>query len=361
MEPNSVEVGRRGVDPMTVSSLNKYCVLLLFSFVASAADRIFSGSLERVTHASITIRLPDGLIVDAVLPAAIGVPYHLADQVEIVCAPAKTVYDATAGLHYHLQLKSLRLLRPASQTEQAAMIESLSWQPGENLLQPARAPVPTAELSQLDRIRQVNLDYVSKLPDFVADEITRRYRSYDVGKPWRLEHTIEDEITVKDNRVSRNRKGSRLSASDFGLHLESVFDPPCGAKVEFAGREEGGDQATLVYLLHAPPGNCFGSVVHNGNRQVAAISGSILVDAANLHVLRCEYQGTGFPEKFACDRYTVADLWGYATIGGSSYLVPISAGGVIRMSDGSMERVTTEYKYHRHFEAATTVTFGKDQ
>lgn len=357
-------MGGRASIQMRVLPLNKYCgLLVLFSFLASAADRTFSGSLERVTHASITIRLPDGLIVDAILPATIAVPYHLADQVEIACAPAKTVYDAPAGLHYHLQLKSLRLLRPASPQEQTAMIESLSWQPGENLLQPARAPVPSAEPSQLDRVRQVNLDYVSKLPDFVADEITRRYRSYDVGKPWRLEHTIEDEITVKDNRVSRQgtRMNRQLSASDFGLHLESVFNLQCAAKIEFAGREETGGQPILVYFFQAPPGNCFGSVVHNGNRQVAAIIGRILLDAANLHVLRCEYQGTGFPEKFACDRYTVTDLWGYAAFGGSSYLVPISAGGVVRMSDGSMERVTTEYKNHRHFEAATSVTFGKDQ
>jgi hypothetical protein len=362
MEPHSVGVGRRMSIQMRVWPLNKYCgLLVLFSFLASAADRTFSGSLERVTHASITIRLPDGLIVDAVLPATIAVPYHLADQVEIACAPAKTVYDVPAGLHYHLQLKSLRLLRPASPQEQTAMIESMSWQPGENLLQPARAPVPSAESSQLDRVRRVNLDYVSKLPDFVADETTRRYRSYDVGKPWRLEHIIEDEITVKDNRVSRNRQAGRLSASDFGLHLESVFDPHCGAKLGFAGREEAGGQAALAYFFHAPPGNCFGSVLHNGNRQVAAISGRILVDAANLHELRFEFQGSGFPEKFAVDRYTVTDLWGYAIIGGSSYLVPISAAVVDRMSDGSMERATTEYKNHRHFEAATSVTFGKDQ
>jgi hypothetical protein len=71
-----------------------------------------------------------------------------------------------------LQLKSLRLLQPASQPEQAAMIEWLSWQPCENLLPPARAPVPTVEPSQLDPVRHVNLDYVSKLPDFLADEVS---------------------------------------------------------------------------------------------------------------------------------------------------------------------------------------------
>ena len=356
---------------MRVPSLNKYCVrLVYFSFLANAADRIFSGSLERVTHTSITIRLADGLIVDAVLPAAFAVPYHLADQVEIACTPIKTVYDAPAGLHYHLQLKSLRLLRPTSPQEQAATIESLSWQPGENLLQPARVPAPTAEPSQLDRVREVNLDYVAKLPNFVADETNLRYRSYDPGKPWGLEHTVQDEVTVKDHRVFRrnvHKRAATLSGAldkplnfDFGLHLEAVFGPQCASNVEFVGREEVDGQPMLVYFFHIPPGACF-VAVHNGNRQFAAITGRILVDASNLHVFRSEWVGTGFPEKFAVDHFTTTEQWGYATIGGSSYLVPVSSEIVLRMSDGSTERGKTEYRNHRHFEAATSITFGKDQ
>ena len=356
---------------MRLPSLNQYCVVLVYSsFLANAADRIFSGRLERVTHTSITIRLADGLIVDAVLPAAFAVPYHLADQVEITCTPVKTVYDANAGLHYHLQLKSLRLLRPTSPQEQAATIESLSWQPGENLLQPVRAPAPSAEASELDRVREVNLDYVAKLPDFVADETSRRYRSYDPGKPWGLEHTVQDEVTVKDHRVlHRNvhKHASTLSGAidkpvnfDFGLHLEAVFNLQCATKVEFAGREEVDGRPMLVYFFHAPPGVCFGAVVHNGSRQFVAITGRILVDAANLHVLRSEWVGTGFPEKFAVDHFTTTEQWGDATIGGSSYLVPVSSEIVVRMSDGSTERGKTEYKNHRHFEAATSITFGKD-
>jgi len=356
---------------MRVLSLSKYCALLaLFSFLASAAERVFTGSLERVTHGSITVHLPDGLTVDALLPAGMAVPYHVADQVEIACAPAKTVYDAPAGLHYHLQLKSLRLLRPASAQEQAAMIESLSWQPGENLLQPAGAPVPT-EPSQLDRVRQVNLDYAAKLPDFVAGETSRRYRSHDLGKPWRLELAVQGEITVKDHGVTRqniHKHASTLSGAmekpatfDFGLHLVSIFDPKCATRVEFAGREEVGGRPMLAYLFHAPPGVCFGAVAYNGNPQVVAVTGRILVDAANLHVLRAEWEGAGFPEKFAVDRYTQTEQWGYATIGGSSYLVPVSSEIVLRMSDGSTERAAAEYKNHRHFEAAASVTFGKDQ
>ena len=93
----------------------------------------------------------------------------------------------------------------------------------------------------------------------------------------------------------------------------------------------------------------------------APITGRILVDAANLRVLRSEWVGAGFPEKFAVDHWTTTEQWGYATIGDSSYLVPISSEIVLRMSDGSSERGKTEYRNHRHFEAATSITFGKDR
>ena len=244
---------------MRVPSLNKYCVLLVyFSFLANAADRIFSGSLERVTHASITLRLPDDLTVDATLPAGFAVPFHIADQVEIACAPTKTTYDATAGLHYHLQLRTLRLLRPASPQEQSAMIESLSWQPGENLLESPRAPVSTHGAVPSGSRPPGESGSSSKPPDFVADEVTRLYRSYDVGRPWRLERTIQDVITVKDNRLTAAqgaRMNKQLSASpDFGLHLDSLFNPQCAAakSTSRAARKRTGSQCWPTSSMPRP-------------------------------------------------------------------------------------------------------------
>ncbi|SPE35511.1 exported hypothetical protein [Candidatus Sulfopaludibacter sp. SbA3] len=351
--------------------MNKYCALLaLLCLPVSAADRVFTGSLERVRRASISIRMADGLVVDATLPAGTAVPYNVADQVEITCTPAKTVYDAQAGLHYHLQLKNLRLIRPASPRERAETIALLSWQTGENLLKlPSPAP-PSGEPSELDRVRQVNLEYASKLPNFVADETGRRYHSDGVGKPWRLQDTMEDEIGIKDdgttrqnvrvNGKPRNKPSAKLP-SDFGLHLYALFDLSCPTKIEFAGRGETGGKPILVYLFHSPPKGCFGGVNDNGHVYEPAVSGRILVDAAKGNVLRCEWEGSGFPEKFVTDRLTIAESWDYATVGGSVYLVPVSFEWIGRRSDGEMVRATTEYKNHRHFEASTRITFGTDK
>lgn len=352
---------------------NKYCgLLLILSLPVSAADRVLTGRLERVRQASISIRLDDGRVVDAVKPDGITVSYNVADRVEVVCAPIKTVHDAQAKLHYQLQLKSLRFVRAASPEERAETIALLSWQPGENLLNLPAAAVGSAEPPELDRVRRVNLEIGSKLPNFVADAIVRNYHSDDVGKPWRVEHIIEAEVAIKDGRLTHqnirrdgkpwkpNSDGSL--SSDFGVHLTAVFDNArCPTRIQFAGRENDRGKPLLVYLFSSPPDACFGGIVNNGRTYVPAVTGRVLVDATQGNAVRCEWEGSGFPEKFVADWYSITEFWDYVNIGGSSYLIPASREWVMRRSDGEMERAITEYKKFRHFESSTGVTFGKER
>src|SRR5215471_12273837 len=151
-------------------------LLVVVSLSLSAGELTLAGRLEGVTHTSISIRMADGQAVDAVLPAGIAVPYGAADQVEVTFTPAKTVYDAQTGLHYHLLVKRIKLVRTATAEERAEVMALLSWQPGENpLYRPA--PIAPRSPSELDRVRQVNLESLSKMPNFVADEKAMRYSS----------------------------------------------------------------------------------------------------------------------------------------------------------------------------------------
>ncbi len=255
--------------------MNKSCALLLVvSLPLAAADFVLAGRLESLRHTSISIRLADGRAVDAVLPAGIAVPYSAAEQVEITCAPAKTVYDAQAGLHDHLLVKSLRLVRTAKPQERADVMALLSWQPGENLLY-RPAPIAPHSPSELERVREINLEYLSKMPNFVADETARRYASGNAEKPWRLYDTVEAEIAVKitDHRVHVARQNIRQNGKPFpspfiqlgrqlwggggfGQYLRALFDPECPTKVDFAGTETAGGSELLVYLFRSPPNGC---------------------------------------------------------------------------------------------------------
>jgi hypothetical protein len=357
--------------------MNKYCALLaVVSLPLSARDFIVAGRLEGVTHTSISIRLADGRAVDAVLPAGIAVPYSAADQVEITCTPTKTVYDAQAALHLHLRMKSLRLVRTATPQERAEVMALLSWQPGQNLLYRPE-PVAPRSPSELERVRQVNLEYLSKMPNFVADETARRYESDDAGKPWRLYDIIEDEITFRGVELERRnirQNGNRFPrpfiqlghfrwGGGFGVELHALFDPRCPTKIDFAGTEAGGGSELLVYLFSSPAEGCFFPHAWGGLEKTynPARTGRILVDAVRGNVVRYQEEAAGFPEKFGKDRGTMTQSWDYVKIGDATYLLPTSAEFVARRSDGSAGRVLVEYQNHRHFEAATSVTFGKDR
>lgn len=275
-----------------------------------------------------------------------------------------------------LLMKSLRLVRTAIPQERAEVMALLSWQPGENLLYRPK-PVASSSTFELERVRQVSLEYLSKMPDFVADETARRYESDDAGKPWRLYDTIEEEITFRgpdqlDRRnIRQNGKrypspyiqlGHQLWGGGFGVELRALFDPKCPTKIDFAGTEVACGNEWLVYLFRSPPEGCFYSHGFSGlqNLYNPARTGRILVDAGRGTVVRYQEEAAGFPEKFGKDRGTLTQSWNYVKIGDATYLLPISAEFESRRSDGSAGVVRVEYKNHRHFEAAATVTFGKD-
>ena len=344
---------------------------------------VFSGALERVREGFLTVRLADGPEVYAALPpsgdlsaAAIAAHYHLADQVQIECAHTKTIYDAQAALHLQLSLKTIRLVRAATSREQAQEAEALSWRAGENLLTlPARftavnSAAAQAAMADLDRVRKVNLDHISRLPDFVADETSRRYRSEGPGQPWKLVDSLAFEVSVKDGQVTRQNAqrngkplplakvpGFRCWSSFFGDELR-MLDPGCSTSFEFAGLESAGRKELRAYRFSAPPDDCFTSVNTNRHEYLPGYTGRVLVDAARAEVLRFESEGAGFPEKFGTDRVVLNESWDYVAIGGKSHLVPAAATLSVLHADGSALRAAIEYRNHRHFEASTHFTYG---
>jgi hypothetical protein len=351
-----------------------FAIILAASLPVRAADLVLAGALVSVTHTSISLLLADGRAADALLPDGIAVPYNPGDQVEITCAPVKTVYDAQAGLHYHLLVESLRLVRKATPQERADARALLSWQPGENLLY-RQPPVVAQSPSELERVRRVNLEYLSKMPDFVADETARRYWSDSAGKPWRLYDTVEDEIAftgtqLNHRNIRRNGKpfhrpfrqlGRTVwGGVGFGVELRALFDVKCPTNIDFGGTDTAGGAELLVYLFRSPADGCFTS--HNVDRREynPARTGRLLVDASRGNVVRYREEASGYPENFGLDRATVMQAWDYVKIGGETWLLPVSFEFVGRRSDGNSTRVSVEYRNHRHFEAAASVTFGKN-
>jgi len=223
--------------------------------------------------------------------------------------------------------------------------------------------------TELDDARQVNLERAAAMPNFVADEVSKRYTGYSIrGGPakWKFKDTVEVEITVKGTEVTRqkwrrNGKPGPLApgfypGAGFGAELKPLFSPDCPTMLAAAGHEEVSGKSALVYRFSSPAGGCFG-FLYGASPFNAARAGRVLVEEASGSILRFEEEATGFPAGFAFVQRNQIMTWGSVSIGDTSHWLPEAADFIWRQANGELYRVTIEYKNHRHFEAATNITF----
>jgi hypothetical protein len=223
-----------------------------------------------------------------------------------------------------------------------------------------------AQNAVLEHARRVNLERAVNMPNFVADEITERYTGRMNSSKWKYKDTIETEITVRGIQISRQnwrRNGKPVSpiadgmpGTGFGGALKPLFDPECPTTLEFAGREELRGMPASVYRFRSPADGCFGDLY--GLRPYnAARTGRIFIDDPTGEILQFEEEATGFPRGFLFSQRNQVMTWGSVKIGDASHWLPVGADFIWRMGGGELYRTTVEYKNHRHFEAATSVTF----
>ncbi len=348
-----------------------------------AADLVFVGNLRFVTPESLTVRLDDGIVIDAKLPKSgdlragtITAEYRLADRVQITCRHIQAVHDLVLDRYHSLELQKLQLLRPPSPEDVTKVVASLSWQGGDNLLKPsAVAPqpdvkAPDAAPGDLEHVRMVNLERADKLPSFVADETATRSRGQTGSTKWRLIDTVESEITFRGSMATRQHvriNGKSWSSPSawlpgvnwgfgFGHEIAPLLAWDCANTFGFEGREELRGKQLEVYSFHSPQDGCFGEGIIAYQQYAPARTGRILVDAPGGNVIQMEYETTGTPAEFSGEDKVVLS-WDFVKIGDTSYLLPVASDYVFTFSSGDMWDIAVQYKNHRHFEASTNLTF----
>ncbi len=221
--------------------------------------------------------------------------------------------------------------------------------------------------------RQVNLD--ANMPNFVADETAKRYTSPRKANPpvWKLEDTIESEITFKGTVPTREHiringkpwnKPSIPGVSwsvEFGTEIKPVFDPECPTEIAFEGRRETLGKQLLAYVFTSPSDGCFGTATWGSfwgsKHYTPAVTGRALVEDPGGSLIHYEEESSGYPKGFAVQSFKQTISWDYVKIGDASYLLPVAMDFDLGFTSGDPYHVSVEYKNHRRFEAAANVTF----
>jgi hypothetical protein len=228
-----------------------------------------------------------------------------------------------------------------------------------------------AEDAILEHARQVNLELASHMPNFVADEVVMHY--FDRKGEWEHDYTVEDEITVKGNQISRRdfrQIGKRRTVipfigsgrggpppTGFGAALQPLFDLHCPTRLEFAGDDDLGGKAVLAYRFDSPANGCFGNLYFAwGSTYNAARRGKVLIDSTSGNVLQFEEEAFGFPERYRLVTRHQFMTWDYVKIGEASYWLPVSAEFIWTFTR-LRGREVVEYRNHRHFESTTDIKY----
>jgi hypothetical protein len=362
-------------------------VLVLASLLASQSPSIsFTGYLERVGDGSVSVKLADRRVIDAMLPekpalqaAALAAQYRMGDEVRMECRQIEPVWEADTSRRQSLEVTGIKLLRRPSPAEVAGFLEARARE-GKNLLQRPASTARKLERSsasetpggtEWEHARKVNLAYAEDMPNFVADEIAKRYRSTDRSPDWKVFDRVESEIAFRGQRAQRQnirRNGKPWGQSfealpgfkwyeGFETEIGPLFDPQCPTAMQYRGRSTANGLKLLEYRFDSPVDGCFPFLYFAYQRYNPARSGKVLIDDPGGNVIQVDDEEEQFPADFEFGRREEHMFWDYVKIGKDSHLLPVRATFLVVYSDGTSYRVEVEYKNHRHFESSSKISF----
>ena len=315
-----------------------------------ATDVSFSGRLERVGNESISIRLSDRRVICAMLPnipplsvETIAAQYRVGDQVEITSKPIQPVWEKGTSRYQYLEVTMIRLLGRPSPEELTKILEAIPFREGENLLErpdsSGAAPKRALELSgprsrEFEHARRINLEYIAHMPNFVADETVKRFRSTRKSPAWSNFDTIETEVTFEgDSTVRRQlrRNGKPWEQpfealpgfkwyGGFGSEITPVFEPQCPTTIDYRGPSQVGGRQLLEYQFSTPVDGCFPFFYFHYQRYNPARTGHVFIDEPSGNVFQLDEDTRGFPAEFEFAEREERISWDYVKIGEDSLL-----------------------------------------
>ena len=324
-----------------------------------------------------------------------------AEIVELVCMSLYSDHDDAALAERLDRIKPIELFSKQTVTElknwglgplATAALEKIQQQ-SEGLQEPSKAPiskqsVPSQEESSemLGHIVNYARVYIHNLPNFICDQITKRYTNLDgftlTGQPRygsKLRHgdsiTAElafapdfkqDHVTLTSRGgTAQPRKGQSVSTGEFGHDMAVILGAGVDPQARWdhwellRGRHEavfrffvGLDktQYSLFYCCFLKPG--VGQIQQSYN---APIRGLIYADPQTGEISRLVIQAVNLPSQFHIQEDNTIIDYGDVRISGQAYTLPVAARIFVR-ADSQKNRNEIAFVKYRKFEPDSILT-----
>ena len=230
-----------------------------------------------------------------------------------------------------------------------------------------------ARLPLLEQTRYYVLETAKELPNFVVNQTVSRYVRTPEDKDWRLDDTLEVEITYqaergeqfkmlrvsgKPTQQSYEALGGSTSTGEFGSLLTAIFLPYSKAQFKEVRHETYRGRPTVLYDFTVLKGNSNATISDksSGQQVIAGYTGTLWIDTESKQVLRVEVAYSGMPARFPVSMSENAVEYDWVTIGEQRYLLPVHAELLMgRDSIHVYTRNVIEFRNYHKFEGKMKV------
>lgn len=266
-------------------------------------------------------------------------------------------------------------------------------------------PVEDEQKEMLERIERYAQSYARNLPNFICDQVTRRYSNLggllpdgnplftdtlhftdSFTKSLRFIEGIEEGVAP--NRAGgrkikiATRRGQSISSGEFGTDMVIIFGPGIDPEMSWDHWQmfRGKRTAVFNYFVGMPKSRftllaCCTLVPGEGEvrqRVIAPIRGLVYAEPETGVISRIAIQPVHLPEAFRLKESATVIDYGDVKIGGQSYTLPVKAlafvRGAIDPIPGSQQKPPVQknrneisFLNYRKFEAESVLTFSNSK
>ena len=237
---------------------------------------------------------------------------------------------------------------------------------------------PTAEIPEdplLTKARQSAAAFAEKLPNFVCQQVTTRYRRNLSDGSWQKLDVISADVAYdrKTGQTYNNiqANGSPATKEMLGLpgsssagefvELRNLF--ASAADDDFHLNEEVSlnGKPTRVYAYEVDQTASRWQIKERAITVTPGYAGRIWIDKTLERAIRLEMIADSLPPTISADQITTTIDFGLVDLGdGSTYFLPTGAETMFcKRESGACDRNTTEYRNYRKFGVESAIAFGE--
>jgi len=221
-----------------------------------------------------------------------------------------------------------------------------------------------------------SLNYSESLPDFICNEVVRRFKDPTGRESFRLadtlvirltyfEHKEDYRLLTVNNRstgLSYEQTGGAITEGEFGTMLFSTFTPAAQTEYRWDHWTTLRKRPASVYFFRIVPPHSYyritwGTTAGGRRSTTAGQHGYVYVDRESNMVVRIAATADGIPQDFPVQKAITLLDYGFSEVGGRQYLLPLHA--TTRLDALPFQhRNEVDFLAYRKFSADATISFG---